>query len=376
MRFAGYAALFGKRDAGGDVIRKGAFLRSLSERKLPLPLFWQHRTDMRIGWVESIAEDAKGLRVIASIDNPQGGAAAALKQGITNGMSFGYRARGYLRDAAGRELTDIDLFEVSLVSHPMQHAARVHQVERAEERKFNQRHHEENGRFARVGEGRQYGEDSETHGGFRNGDGTMGRTRRVPSVQPERTQPNKVPPKPPTAPRSPTRKEIIATGAGRVQIQIRDNPRADASAPLHEVHIFEQVTQNDAFIRRSAQRHSVDPDLVRAIAYVETTHGYYDIILRPFDANTSSLPMNINTAYWGSMWGSRESLKNPATSIDAGTRMLRSIQMAMPGASIAKIATIYNDSNAVMVNSYGARVQAVYRAKIWQPRVEKIPTLK
>ena len=128
MRFAGYAALFGKRDAGRDVIHKGAFLRTLAERREPIPLFWQHRPEMRIGWVESIAEDGRGLRVVASIDNPGGGAAAALRQGTASGLSFGYRARGFPRDAAGRELTDIELFEVSLVTHPMQHTARVHLV--------------------------------------------------------------------------------------------------------------------------------------------------------------------------------------------------------------------------------------------------------
>ena len=129
MRFAGYAALFGLRDSGRDVIRKGAFARTLSERKQPIPLFWQHRPDMRIGWVESIAEDAKGLRVVASIDNPDGGAAAALKAGKASGLSFGYRARQHRRDAEGRELTEIDLYEVSLVTHPMQHTARVHMVD-------------------------------------------------------------------------------------------------------------------------------------------------------------------------------------------------------------------------------------------------------
>jgi HK97 family phage prohead protease len=65
-------------------------------------------------------------RVVASIDNSDGGAAAALKAGKANGLSFGYRARQYRRDAAGRELTEIDLYEVSLVTHPMQHKARVH----------------------------------------------------------------------------------------------------------------------------------------------------------------------------------------------------------------------------------------------------------
>lgn len=126
LRFAGYAALFGKRDAGRDVINAGAFARTLAARGAPLPLFWQHRPDQRIGWIESASEDARGLRVVASIDNPDGGAAAALKAGKVTGLSFGYRARRFTRDAAGRELTDLDLFEVSLVTHPMQHAARVH----------------------------------------------------------------------------------------------------------------------------------------------------------------------------------------------------------------------------------------------------------
>lgn len=65
MRLAGYAALFGKRDAGRDAIQPGAFARTLAERSEPLPLLWQHRPDLRIGWVEAAAEDRRGLRVIA-----------------------------------------------------------------------------------------------------------------------------------------------------------------------------------------------------------------------------------------------------------------------------------------------------------------------
>lgn len=128
MRLAGYAALFGRRDAGRDTILPGAFARTLAQRSEPLPLYWQHRPDQRIGWVETAAEDARGLRVVASIDNPDGGAAAALRRGAVTGLSFGYRARGFRRDQQGRELTEIELFEVSLVTHPMQHAARVHLV--------------------------------------------------------------------------------------------------------------------------------------------------------------------------------------------------------------------------------------------------------
>ncbi len=129
MRLAGYAALFDKRDAGRDVIHPGAFARTLAERTTPLPLLWQHRPDLRIGWIESAQEDARGLRVVATIDNPVGGAAAALRRAAVSGLSFGYRARAFTRNAAGRDLTEVDLFEVSLVTHPMQHGARVHLIE-------------------------------------------------------------------------------------------------------------------------------------------------------------------------------------------------------------------------------------------------------
>ena len=128
LRLAGYAALFDRRDNGRDVIRKGAFARTLGERSTRLPLYWQHRPEQRIGWVETAAEDERGLRVVARIDNPDGAAASALKRGTVTGLSFGYTARGYRRDGEGRELTDIELFEVSLVTNPMQPAARVHMV--------------------------------------------------------------------------------------------------------------------------------------------------------------------------------------------------------------------------------------------------------
>jgi len=128
LRLAGYAALFDRRDAGRDTIRPGAFARTLGERAGPIPLFWQHRPDIRVGWVEAAAEDARGLRVIAAIDNPAGGAAAALRGGRVSGLSFGYRARAFRRDEGGRELIDLELLEVSLVTHPMQHRARVHLI--------------------------------------------------------------------------------------------------------------------------------------------------------------------------------------------------------------------------------------------------------
>lgn len=126
-RIAGYAALFGIADAARDVIVPGAFARTLANRRAMLPLLWQHRPGQRIGWVERAVEDARGLRIIARLD-PGTRAAALLAARAVSGLSFGYRARDVRPTAAGRELAAVDLFEVSLVTHPLQHGARVHFV--------------------------------------------------------------------------------------------------------------------------------------------------------------------------------------------------------------------------------------------------------
>jgi hypothetical protein len=51
-----------------------------------------------------------------------------LKEGAVGGLSFGYRVRE-ARGEAPRELTELELVEVSLVTFPMQPKARVHAVD-------------------------------------------------------------------------------------------------------------------------------------------------------------------------------------------------------------------------------------------------------
>ena len=130
VRFAGYAAVFDRIDNGGDVVRRGAFARSLAERKA-VPLLWQHRDGTVIGQVERLAEDGRGLRLIARLGSGEQAqsVAAQLKRGVIDGLSFGYRVREAGRCGGMRELKELQLVEVSLVAEPMQPKARVHAVE-------------------------------------------------------------------------------------------------------------------------------------------------------------------------------------------------------------------------------------------------------
>ena len=126
LRIAGYAALFDIADAARDTIRHGAFAVTLARQREPLPLYWQHDPRQRIGTVERIEEDSRGLRVVAQIDRPASRAAALLDARAVSGLSFGYRATQARHGPQGRELLAVDLIEISLVTHPLQHGARVH----------------------------------------------------------------------------------------------------------------------------------------------------------------------------------------------------------------------------------------------------------
>nr|WP_245405618.1 HK97 family phage prohead protease [Sphingobium sp. Sx8-8] len=127
MRFAGYAAVFDRVDRGGDVVRAGAF----AGVGAGLPLLWQHRPGEAIGTVEKVEEDARGLRVIGRVSGRTAvgrEAVRALRERAVDGLSFGYRVRE-ARGAGPRELLDLEVVEVSVVTHPMQDLARVIAVE-------------------------------------------------------------------------------------------------------------------------------------------------------------------------------------------------------------------------------------------------------
>jgi uncharacterized protein len=129
---AGYASLFGKSDQGGDVVQNGAYtvsLKRLAARGGRVKMLWQHDPGQPIGVWDEVREDATGLWVKGRIltDVAKGREAVALVQaGAIDGLSIGYRTIKAERDGKGqRLLSELELWEVSLVTFPMLPEARV-----------------------------------------------------------------------------------------------------------------------------------------------------------------------------------------------------------------------------------------------------------
>ncbi len=128
----GYASLFGRRDQGGDVVQKGAYGASLAKLRAEgrrVKMLWQHDPSEPIGVWDEVREDATGLWVKGRVlpDVARGREAAALlAAGAIDGLSIGYRTVKAERDGRGqRLLSELELWEVSLVTFPMLPEARV-----------------------------------------------------------------------------------------------------------------------------------------------------------------------------------------------------------------------------------------------------------
>lgn len=129
--FEGYASVFGNRDGGGDIVEPGAFSKTLRERgPRGVKMLADHDPTKRIGVWEEMREDDKGLFVKGRllVEKSIGKEAHIdLKAGALDGMSIGYRVKSDAYDGRRRArlLKEVDLLEVSLVSFPMNEAARV-----------------------------------------------------------------------------------------------------------------------------------------------------------------------------------------------------------------------------------------------------------
>lgn len=174
------------------------------------------------------------------------------------------------------------------------------------------------------------------------------------------------------------RRSILENSPSR--ILIAKNPDADGGTPFLAQHTvgFQAIQKFDSMIVDEAARVGIDPNLVRAVMYVETSQGYYfgvgplgDLAREakapdPIPKSKTVLPMNVNPSLWGALAGANSKLSDPRTNIRAGTVLLKRISERLPDPSPEAIATLYNSLSKDRVTDYGARVAQVYRQRPWQ----------
>jgi HK97 family phage prohead protease len=130
LKIAGYAATFNQEADGlafREVIAPGAFTRTLASDQ-PMFLLVNHDFDaLPLAATKSgtlkLAEDKVGLRMEATLDpaNPRAQElASALSRGDVDKMSFAFTIAegGDTREGGLRTLTDLDLYEISVVTMP------------------------------------------------------------------------------------------------------------------------------------------------------------------------------------------------------------------------------------------------------------------
>ena len=138
--FIGYGSTFANVDHVGDIVKAGAFEKSLDLHKssgtMPAMLI-HHDLNRPIGVWKSMVEDSHGLLVEGKLTKgvrDADEAYALLKDGALHSMSIGYRVinEEYDRKTGINTLNEISLHELSLVTLPANAAAVVSSVKNAD----------------------------------------------------------------------------------------------------------------------------------------------------------------------------------------------------------------------------------------------------
>jgi hypothetical protein len=155
------------------------------------------------------------------------------------------------------------------------------------------------------------------------------------------------------------------------RFDIEDDSRETGALPrFGEFHAEgrDAIVKYDSIIEEEARKRGVDPDLVRAIVYVENARGWYDFVKR----NPSSVrPMNINFRLWEGLGGiDPKNARDPRTNIRAGVELIKRIAERVDNPSPRVIASLWHfiglEKTSKDKRRFAARVNYVYEHKIWE----------
>ncbi len=128
--FEGVASVMGVKDQGNDIIEPGAFTKTLRERPV-VPVLWQHKSTEVIG-SGKMSEQGDKILIKGTLDMEDPVAVNAyrkIKKGLISGLSIGFQTikRTWEETAEEfiRHITELKLWEVSIVTFPMLPEAQI-----------------------------------------------------------------------------------------------------------------------------------------------------------------------------------------------------------------------------------------------------------
>jgi HK97 family phage prohead protease len=128
-RVVGYASHFDNIDSHNDIIRKGAFKRTINNNGKRVKTLMHHDQVMIVGRPEEMTEDDAGLLTVTSISKTALGndLIVLIEDGVLDEMSIGYVpvSEKVDKDSGVRVISEVKLIEYSFVSLASNELARV-----------------------------------------------------------------------------------------------------------------------------------------------------------------------------------------------------------------------------------------------------------
>ena len=114
----GYGSFFDNKDSDQDIIRKGAYLKTIKENGERVKYLYQHDMMQPIGKMKELYEDEKGLDFVAEIPKTQLGSDVIelMKAGVITENSVGIMPIVKEMKADYREIREVKLYEISAVT--------------------------------------------------------------------------------------------------------------------------------------------------------------------------------------------------------------------------------------------------------------------
>jgi HK97 family phage prohead protease len=114
----GYGSYFDNKDSDQDIIRKGAYKKTIEENGGRVKYLYQHNMMQPIGKMEELYEDEKGLVFVASIPKTTLGSDVIelMKAGVITENSVGIMPIVKENKENYREIREVKLYEISAVT--------------------------------------------------------------------------------------------------------------------------------------------------------------------------------------------------------------------------------------------------------------------